>query len=247
MKKPIIAISGDRLSHSSKFLNENYADIAPRDLKNAIVEAGGVPIILPYLESPEIVAEMVQNLIGRIDGLIIPGGPDVSPHFYGEEPTVEIGSTNYLKDSFEIELIKAAESEKIPVLGICRGLQIINVAFGGTLYQDINSQDQLAFVKHQQDSFGAYPTHHIHLNGLSALTEIYQEQKEVLVNSRHHQAVKTLAPQFEIIARAIDGVVEAIESKNHNILAVQWHPENMWQTDQKSLELFQKFIQNCSK
>lgn len=93
-------------------MNENYADIAPRDLKNAIVEAGGVPIILPYLESPEMVAEMVQSLIGRIDGLIIPGGPDVSPHFYGEEPTVEIGSTNYLKDSFEIELIKAAVSEK---------------------------------------------------------------------------------------------------------------------------------------
>ena len=243
MKKPIIAISADSLTEPSPVINENFADFAPRDLKEAIIESGGIPIILPFPEDIRLASSFAQAAVDLFDGLIIPGGPDIDPTLFGQEPIHELGRTAYQRDAYEISLAEAAKASGKPVFGICRGLQLLNVAFGGTLYQDLQAQHQEAFIKHAQAAPGHFPTHHVGLVPGSQAYEVFGEM--AYVNSRHHQAVKDLADLFVVTGRAQDGVIEAIESQDGLISAVQWHPENMRQHDEKQLALFEKFIKKC--
>ena len=155
--------------------------------------------------------------------MILSGGHDVDPRFYGEEPLQKIGATWPERDHFDMLLLKLAEENGIPVLGICRGAQIINVAHGGTLYQDLSYRKELT-LKHMQGHTPALPTHSMEVEADSKLAEILGKT-EFRVNSFHHQLIKDVAPDLKAVATAPDGVVEGIENKKGNVIAVQWHPE----------------------
>ncbi|MCG5031436.1 gamma-glutamyl-gamma-aminobutyrate hydrolase family protein [Mesosutterella sp. OilRF-GAM-744-9] len=204
-------------------------------LLEVIESLGGVPVI--FAETERVPPEAYTQLF---DGFIAPGGCDVAPHFYGEEPRRGLGRTTPVRDAFEIGIIRAARSQGLPVFGICRGLQVINVALGGTLYQDIPTELPGSFVQHSQKAAPDRPVHHVSIEPGSRLAAIFGE--EAFVNSRHHQAVKDPAPSLAVAARAKDGVVEALESGDGLVSAVQWHPEDLWQRDQAQRRLFEVFM-----
>nr|WP_243892729.1 gamma-glutamyl-gamma-aminobutyrate hydrolase family protein [Schleiferilactobacillus harbinensis] len=244
--KPIIAITADSLVKPSPVINENIAPFAPRQLVEGILAAGGIPIVLPFPEDPAEAAEAAQAVVDTFDGLVIPGGPDIDPTLFGEEPIPQIGRTNYERDAYEIALIKAAALKHKAQLGICRGIQIIDVAFGGTLYQDLGTQDPDCQIQHSQKAPGQFPTHHVTTTPGSQINAIIGAKSKV--NSRHHQAVRAVATPFKATATAPDGVIEAIElQEGDDILAVQWHPENMWQRDPAALALFQDLVARAGK
>lgn len=239
--KPIIAVTTDAVLGAHPAINMNAADMAPNEIKNAIVAAGGIPIILPYPDDATFAEEVAQAVLPLFDGLILPGGPDVSPPNYGEEPIAQIQDTAYHNDAFQIALIRAAVAAGKPILGICRGLQILNVAMGGTLYQDLATTNPDAYIAHHQLAYGGYPTHHVMTETASHIHRLVGARQ--FVNSRHHQSVRQVAPTMQVSARAADAVVEAIESREGNqLLAVQWHPENLWRQFPVQFKLFEDLV-----
>ena len=194
-----------------------------REYPESILLAGGIPIIIPVLKDSDDVNAVIQ----RIDGLLIPGGPDIDPNLYDEEPNPQINNFNFILDNFQQLILNAALEKKIPIFGICRGLQILNVYFGGSLYQDIKSQNSNVpnLIKHQQTGLRYALTHFVTIETDSLLMKLLGKER-VRVNSLHHQAVKKLADGFKVTARSSDGIIEAIEKiDNSDIYAVQWHPE----------------------
>lgn len=239
--KPIIALTADALIDHSAVINQHNADMAPSAIKEAIIQAGGIPIILPFPAATQKAATIAKEVVNLFDGLVLPGGPDVDPTFFGEEPIANIGRTAYQKDSFEIELIKETQAKKKPVLAICRGIQIYNVALGGTLYQDLPTQDPDYRIRHAQAAPGNFPTHHVAIASDSRLAKLIGEQS--YVNSRHHEAVREPAPGLKVTATAKDGVIEALESIDDDLfLGVQWHPENMWTVQTEQFALFEDIV-----
>lgn len=208
----------------------------------AIIEAGGVPLLLPNISDQASIARLAEE----IDGLLGSGGYDIDPSYYQEEPHQKLGTVTPRRDEFEHALFQKVLELNKPILGICRGMQMLNVAAGGKLYQDIYSQIDEELLKHSQDAPTYYGTHTIRLEEGSLLQEIVQSN-ELRVNSRHHQAVKEVAKDFMVSARARDGIIEAIESKEHSFaLGVQWHPENMLEGKDEASELiFKAFINAC--
>ena len=189
---------------------------------NAVVKAGGTPVLIPLTTN----AAVLEEIVSKIDGLILSGGGDVYAPFFGEElhPTV----TDYTidRDHYDLALVRLATERQMPVLGICRGHQVINVAFGGTLIQDIPSQISDSKIVHNQKEAREIATHSVRIASGSRLHRMTDAQT-IFVNSFHHQAVKAVAPGFEPVAWAEDGVIEAIESTEEKVvLGVQWHPEN---------------------
>lgn len=243
MKKPIIAITSDISRFSSMSSNDQAIDYTPRDIVRAIYKVGGIPIILPaptYVEDTNF-----EELINTFDGLLIPGGPDVDPKFFNEEAIPEIGAIFYERDQFEIPLIQEAQKSGKAILGICRGIQVINIAFGGNVYQDLAKQYPDLKIKHSQfPTEGSFPTHKVNIGKDSQLAKIIGD--ESFVNSRHHQAVKDLGKNLKITATASDGVIEGIESKDSDqIIAVQWHPESLWQVFPDQLKLFENLVKRA--
>ncbi|KRL05251.1 gamma-glutamyl-gamma-aminobutyrate hydrolase family protein [Liquorilactobacillus oeni] len=238
--KPIIGIPSDQLVEINPRMPGDYPAYAPHDVKEAIFAAGGIPIILPFPDDNSHAQEAARDAAALFNGLLLPGGPDVDPLFFGEEPIPEIGITLTAKDRFEIALIKETLAANKPIFGICRGIQILNVSLGGTLYQDLKAQYSNYAIQHSQATLGHFPTHHIRTKKQSHLQSILGD--EVVVNSRHHQAVHELAPALEATAVAPDGIIEAVEGKSQNILAVQWHPENLWHNDPTEFKLFTDFV-----
>jgi putative glutamine amidotransferase len=210
------------------------------DYVESIRRAGGEPIeVVPGVEK-------VEHILARVDGLMLTGGGDVDPKLYGEEPLATFEAAESGRDAFEIELSRAAVASGIPFLAICRGMQVLNVAMGGTLIQDIPSQVQGAL-----DHSIREPRHHIAHevwvakgSKLAALLADHMEDGETChVNSRHHQSVKRAAAGFEVTATSPDGVIEAMEKPDAPYcIAVQWHPENFWRTGEFR-ELFEGLIQ----
>ncbi len=202
---------------------------APLTYINAIKKAGGVPLVIPMTSD----STELARVLGVIDGLVMTGGEDVDPlKNYGEEPLRAMGEIAPKRDAFDMLLAKMAVARGVPVLGICRGCQVLNVAFGGTLYQDIPSQVPTSTVKHRQSAPREYGTHSIHIESGSVLHSLLLVDS-IAVNSYHHQAVKDIAPCFKVTARSSDGIVEAIEPIGaarkdvKNVLGVQFHPEGL--------------------
>lgn len=225
--KPIIAITSDYTYEQQKYtLFQYYVE--------AIKKAGGYPIMLfDDIDFPNC-----------IDGILLTGGGDVNPLLFGEEPIVENGEICPLRDDFEYKLCQYAFRNKIPMLGICRGMQIIALCSGGSIYQDIYKQTNTN-IKHIQKAPRFQPTHTIEIEN-SILYEIVNE-KSCMVNSFHHQSVKEVGPNFIVSARSKDGMIEAIEQKsNHFVVGVQWHPETMTK-DNIQQKLFELFVQKCKK
>lgn len=209
----------------------------------AILRAGGIPLILPNITDEEVIKEIVS----KIDGLLGSGGYDVSPLIFGEQPHQKIGTITPLRDQFELLLFQEMLKAEKPIFGICRGMQMLNVAAGGNLYQDIYAQHEEQLIKHGQDAPRSYGSHFVSVKENTRLHEIVKE-KQLVVNSYHHQAVKDVADNFIVSGTAPDGIIEAIESTEHPFaIGVQWHPEHMLDNDQPSVALFDAFIEACTK
>ena len=239
--KPVIGITG------------NYEDLTcklGRGYYQSVVEAGGVPVIIPPVADPH----AIINTLERIDGLILSGGSDYNPLWAGEEPSPLLHGINQERDNAELLITRLAYNRQIPIFGICRGIQTLAMALGGKVAQDISEERGKRKVerdvKHSQDADRSEPTHSVTVEKDSILYTAYESYllppstlhlppSTLFVNSFHHQAVSDPGPKFRVVATAADGVIEAMESSEYKpILGVQWHPECM----ESGLPLFQWLI-----
>lgn len=209
----------------------------------AVLKAGGVPVLIPVLTDIEALATIVD----RLDGILMSGGGDINPLFWNEDPIPQLSDGDTKRDQFDFMLLHLASERQIPILGICRGQQIVNIAFKGSLYQDIYTQHSQATLKHSQAMPREYGSHFIESIPDTRIGSLYSGK--TIVNSFHHQAVKETARNFIASAYAQDGIIEAIESTVpfRQILCVQWHPEAMAAAgDENMLKLFNVFTTECS-
>jgi putative glutamine amidotransferase len=194
-----------------------------RNYTNALLRVGYLPLVVPLTDD----AEAIRQAVTLADGLLLPGGEDdVAPALYGELPVPEIGPVNEVRDRFEQALLAEVVRQHKPVLGICRGIQVINVFFGGTLWQDLPTQLPHYDIEHQRPDQKWSGVHDIQILPQSHLHALLGVDT-ASVNSTHHQAVRDVAPDFQVAARSADGVIEAIESPLHAVLGVQFHPERL--------------------
>ncbi|MDS1029209.1 gamma-glutamyl-gamma-aminobutyrate hydrolase family protein [Bacillota bacterium LX-D] len=206
-----------------------------------VEKAGGLPILLPVTEK----THRISFYADLLQGLILTGGGDVDPVYMGQEPEPGMGQITPERDNFELLLTKYFLDQGKPILAICRGMQVLNIIGGGTIWQDLNSQCPKS-LKHSQEAPKWYPTHEIHILAHTKLSSIFTGLAKTRVNSFHHQAVQNLGEEFMVSALAQDGIIEAIESKTANFqMGVQWHPECMWEKNPLQLELFKALILAC--
>ncbi|MFQ5593242.1 MAG: gamma-glutamyl-gamma-aminobutyrate hydrolase family protein [Anaerolineae bacterium] len=201
--------------------------------------AGAAPIIVPLLQSDD----ALRAIYERLDGLFLAGGVDVDPSYYGEPPHPKLGEVNRDRDRVELALLRWALEGNLPILAVCRGIQVLNVAAGGTLYQDIEAQIPHS-IRHNYHQIKPrnYRAHEVTVEPGSRLSTVMGTQ-EIGVNSLHHQAVKNVAPGFHATAWAADGVIEGIEGLNgHFVVGVQWHPEALAEEDEAMQSLFDSFV-----
>jgi putative glutamine amidotransferase len=221
---------------NSFYLRRFYAE--------AVEAAGGAPVYIPLIPRRESLAALAD----RLDGLLLSGSnSDCDPARYGEEPHPKLGDVTPERDETDLALLELAEARAMPVLAICFGLQSLNVARGGSLIQDIESQIANP-IKHEQGQPARRPSHHIAIEPDSLLAEL-AGQSNVRVNSSHHQAIQRLGQNLRVIARAPDGVIEAVQDARGDrfVLGVQWHPEAGWEHDPLSQAIFQRFVAEASK
>lgn len=205
----------------------------------AVQQAGGIPMLLPNVTNEQDIQQMVK----RIDGLLLTGGGDIDPTLFGEEPHRKLGNIVPERDEFEIVLSKTCLKLDVPILAICRGCQILNIAAGGDMYQDIYDQIDRPLLQHTQNAPTSHRSHFVHIERQSKLFNIAGTEK-MKVNSFHHQAVRDMARHFIVTARSSDDIIEAFESTKHRfVVGVQWHPEcTIYSEDGLSLPLFESFI-----
>ena len=242
MQKPRIGISCDLVK---RIFPEKPTERERHVLMDAyilsIIKSGGLPFLLHSMTELNLTSDFIQSL----DGILVSGGGhDIDPLNYGEDRHVKCAPPNVKRENFEISLIKKAMELNMPILGICGGMQAINVAAGGTLFQDIPSFFDNP-LQHQPDKESTYSFHNIEIES-SKLQEFFSSSSE-LVNSSHHQSLKEVPESFLINAFSVDGVIEGIESKeNSYVVGVQWHPESLFSYMEEdfphSKKLFSSFI-----
>lgn len=233
--KAIIGISSQLRQEKNRTIDVlNYTYI------NAVTKAGGLPIILPVMED----IKDIEKHMDILDGIIFSGGEDISPIYYNEEPLREVDTICYDRDITEFEQFRIAYKRQIPILGICRGFQLINVALGGSLYQDIHRQVPEA-IGHSAPYNMDQGYHTIEIFKDTILEDILKTDR-IMVNSNHHQAIKDLGKNLKVSAISKDNIIEAIESTNNNfLLAVEFHPEAMVERHEEFLDIFKYFIDKC--
>lgn len=229
---PVIGIT-------SAHMEEEIATYPRQFYVEAVRNAGATPLLLPISD------ENPQKYLPILDGVILSGGSDVGARYFNEEPLRGGGRVYPERDKFELSLARDCVAGHKPLLGICRGMQVLNIAAGGDIYQDLHTQLS-GTLDHSQKAPRYSTWHSIKVIAGSRLERIWGVE-ECLVNSFHHQAVRTVAPGFKVAAIAKDGVIEAIELDNNSFsLGVQWHPEALVE-DEFSRKIFQEFIKACSK
>lgn len=227
--RPLIGIS---CSHP-----DDYSS-ARMTYTESVIQAGGTPMLIPVTTD----SLVLTDIINRLDGIMLIGGGDIDPSYYNESPIEQCGVPDSLRDIYDITLIRMAANRNIPMLGICRGEQLINVAFGGSLYQDIPSQYPDTTVRHAQREPSNIPTHIVNLLPGSAIAQI-TGQTQLFTNTHHHQAVKQVAPGFRVTAWATDSIPEAIESTcEYPIWGVQFHPEILAVANNSTFATFFHFL-----
>ncbi|MCF0159738.1 MAG: membrane dipeptidase [Bacteroidaceae bacterium] len=203
--------------------------------------AGGIPVIIPASSDPI----LMNQTLDLLDGLMMSGGEDIHPEYYGDTIQAACGKIDEKRDYYELMILKKAIDRNIPVIGVCRGMQIINVAMGGSLYQDLPTEKP-SEIKHAQYENSLVPAHEVTLLPNTEVSRIFGQQM-MGVNSRHHQAVKKLAPGLKITAWSTDSIPEAVEAyPAKSIMAVQWHPEiNAAAGDKEALKFFTTFVERA--
>ena len=232
---PLIGISVNIDAQTSR-LHEAYI--------RSILDAGGIPVLIPAMDD----ASALQEIVKSLDGLLLSGGADIDGCYFNEPTLEELTEIDPERDRYDFLLLRIATDYQLPVLGICRGMQVINVAFGGGLWQDIPSQYPGSPLNHSVLTQKEQPVHAVKIEKDSVLFSIFGKE-EVGVNSRHHQAVKRIATGFKVSATSEDGVVEAIEAYPHKrIIGVQWHPENMATegNNEEMKRLFNHFVNEAN-
>jgi putative glutamine amidotransferase len=230
--RPLIGITTRLSAEETFYLRRYYAE--------AVEGAGGAPVYIPLIPDRAYLSALCE----RLDGLVLSGSnSDLDPVYYGEEPHQKLGAVLPERDETDLILLEVAEQRVMPVLGICFGMQSLNVARGGSLIQDLASQTPEA-LKHEQGQIVNRPSHHIRIEPSSLLAELASSEK-ARVNSSHHQAINKVGRDLQVIARAPDGVIEAIIDTRSDrfALGVQWHPEVGWEKDEFSQAIFKKFIE----
>lgn len=215
---------------------------AHQDYEQSLFLTGAVPVLLPI--APD---ELADRYIDLCDGIIFSGGGDVDPRFFGEPPSPYIEPFDIERDRFEILLLKKAIDAGKPVLCICRGLQVLNVAYGGTLVQDLATEWENPILHDQKIARGK-TSHGVRIIPDSRFSQLLGGRDSLYVNSLHHQAIKKLAPGFRAVAFAPDGVIEAVEhEQNDRIIGIQWHPESLAASGDSLMRgLFRSFVAQCS-
>jgi putative glutamine amidotransferase len=246
-QRPVIGITTQTLHSidgipeglpSSWMMNQRYI--------LAVAASGGVPWMVPLLDED---LATLRAIYDRLDGVLIPGGVDMDPHTFGEDRSPRLGRIDSARDAVELALTRWSIEDKKPLLGLCRGTQVINVALGGSLYQDLEEEYPHA-IKHDYFPTAGFSrdflAHPVEVAAGSRLAGIL-ERSDVLVNSMHHQGIKRLASTLAISAVAPDGLIEGVESSNgHFMLGVQWHPESLIDHDAGMRHLFASFIEAAS-
>ena len=230
---PVIGVSSNL---KGEVLSVSTANI------HAIARFGGVPIVLPNLQD-----DGVDAIAEMIDGLLLTGGGDIDPTLFGEEPHPRLGNIVPERDAFEIQLVQKMLEKNKPILGICRGAQILSIAAGGDMYQDIYAQSSEQLLQHDQQAPNWHASHFVHVTKGSILSDVAGVEK-FKVNSFHHQAVRNIPNGFIVSGIASDGIIEAFESENHSfVMGIQWHPESLLlKDDLVSAAIFKRFIDACA-
>lgn len=205
----------------------------------AIAAAGGIPLVLPL----EVAGEDLAQLADCLDGFLFTGGPDVHPFLFGEQTQVHCGNVSVLRDTLELNLLPLVMKARKPILGICRGVQTINIALGGDIYQDIPSQFKEDFpIAHQQPFSFRIPSHNVDVAEDTLLRRIAQAPC-IQVNSMHHQAVRRIGHGLIPSGYGPNGLVEAVELPGYPfLLGVQWHPEYLYEADSAAARIFEEFV-----
>lgn len=235
MSKPIIGVM-------PQYDSENERVKIEAVYFKAIKAFGGVPFLFP-LEND---VDDLERLIQFSDGFLYTGGPDIHPKYFGEEIIPECGIIMPHRDKLELELFSVIYETKKPIFGICRGIQSMNIALGGSIYQDIGAMlNSNIRVAHSQKSHHSVETHSVLIEKGTLLYDILKKDK-IEVNSFHHQSIKALGQGVRINAKGYDEVIEAIDIEQHPFfLGVQWHPEYLYETSKDAAKLFQAFINAC--
>lgn len=238
--RPLIGVTTRLDTQDTFYLRRYYAE--------ALEAAGAAPVYVPLIPDREYLAALAE----RLDGLMLSGSnSDLDPVYFGEEPHPKLGSVTPERDETDLILLEIAERRAAPMLAICFGMQSLNVARGGTLVQDIESQVPNAIQHeqgHEQGQVYNRPSHHVRIEADSTLAQLAGSET-ARVNSSHHQAVNRVGRDLRVIARAPDGVIEAIVDTRPDrfVLGVQWHPEIGWERDQFSQAIFKRFIEAARK
>lgn len=239
MKKPIIGIMGlTRITDPAHFVSGEHAFTGSTNVR-AILMNGGIPVIIPAAA----VLEDAEAALSFCDGLLFPGGEDMTPWFYGEEPLPVIGPFRPEIDEAWLAAGRYALDHKRPMLGICKGHQTMNVLMGGSLYQDLSLQGK-DLIQHLQKYKRTYLTHHVEVEEGTRLASIVGAGT-LATNSMHHQSVKKLGRGLKISARACDGTVEGIEDEEGLIIGVQWHPEDLVDSAPIMNRIFADLVERC--
>lgn len=222
------------LGYERSYVNEDYI--------RAVIKNGAVPMIIPFNTYDEIIKKQIES----VDALILSGGHDVNPLNYSNQPREKLGQTFDKRDKFDFKLIEYALKNNIPILGICRGLQILNVYFGGSLHQDL-SYDKKIYIKHDQQYNPKSTSHTVELIEETKIYDIFNKDI-IYVNSFHHQTIDRLADGLVASALSLDGVIEAVEHKDYNfVVGVQWHPEMLHETYESMNLIFKALIESMEK
>jgi putative glutamine amidotransferase len=237
MKTPVVGITSFcDCEHNKKYTKIRCSYI------NAVYRAGGTPIVIPPFDS----TTHLKEYIDLVDALVLSGGEDVAPASYGENKVIELENINPDRDRWEISLFNEAYQAEIPILGICRGMQLINVSLGGSLYQDIDHQLNCEFSHLPLDSKRRenleYVSHKVKILKNTFLNKILNED-HLDVNSHHHQAIKRISERLIVAAKSECGIIEAVENKAEPFLiGVQWHPEDLIDNYSSFINLFSELV-----
>ena len=235
MKKPIIGIVPlVDIERESYWMLPGYM--------KGIEQAGGIPLMLPLTSNEE----NLEQLAEEIDGFLYAGGQDISPNLYAQKRSEMCGQCCRERDEMETMLFRMVYEQDKPLLGICRGIQCINVVMGGTLYQDLPSEHSSDTEHHQIPPYDV-PVHSVKIIGDSPLYKLLKKET-LMVNSYHHQAIKTLAPKLSVMAVSEDSLVEAVYVPNKKFIwGIQWHPELSYLADENSRRIFSEFVMMAGK